>query len=300
MADAPQVLDPIGRTIEARWLRSDDGLHAVVEMAEASGLSRLTPAERDPIGASSVGTGQLLRAAIDAGAHHVILGIGGSATTDGGRGLLDGLGIDDPAMAVALAAVEVEVACDVDNPLLGPRGAAAVYGPQKGATPDDVIALDFRNAAWARRARGAVRPRRARDAGRRRGRWRRVRAAHRAGPVPRLLAATRRRAADGGGRLRRAPSVAPTSSSPAKAGSTAQTAFGKTALGVARRAQAAGVPCIAVGGGVEPDGIAALAAVGAIAVPVVERPQSVEAAMAAGADPLVRCGERIARLVSLA
>ncbi len=79
----------------------------------------------------------------------------------------------------------------------------------------------------------------------------------------------------------------------------AQTAFGKTALGVARRAAAAGVPCIAVGGGVEPDGIAALAAVGAVAVPVVERPQSVEEAMAAGPAPLERCGERLARLAGL-
>ena len=79
----------------------------------------------------------------------------------------------------------------------------------------------------------------------------------------------------------------------------AQTAFGKTALGVARRAQAAGVPCIAVGGGVEPEGIDALAAVGAVAVPVAEQPQSVEAAMAAGVAPLERCGERVARLVSL-
>ena len=75
-----------------------------------------------------------------------------------------------------------------------------------------------------------------------------------------------------------------------------QTAFGKTALGVARRAQAAGVPCIAVGGGVEPEGIAALAAVGAIAVPVVERPQTVAEAMTAGVEPLIRCGERLARL----
>ena len=79
----------------------------------------------------------------------------------------------------------------------------------------------------------------------------------------------------------------------------AQTAFGKTALGVARRAAAAGVPCLAVGGGVEPEGIAALAAVGALAVPVSERPQSVEDAMAAGAAPLERCGERLARLVGL-
>ncbi len=79
----------------------------------------------------------------------------------------------------------------------------------------------------------------------------------------------------------------------------AQTAFGKTALGVARRADAAGVPCIAVGGGVEPEGIAALAAVSAVAVPVAERPQSVEAAMSAGVAPVERCGERLARLVSV-
>jgi glycerate kinase len=79
----------------------------------------------------------------------------------------------------------------------------------------------------------------------------------------------------------------------------AQTAFGKTALGVARRAAAAGVPCLAVGGGVEPEGIAALAAVGAIAIPAVERPQPVEEAMAAGTAPLERCGERLARLVEV-
>jgi glycerate kinase len=79
----------------------------------------------------------------------------------------------------------------------------------------------------------------------------------------------------------------------------AQTAFGKTALGVAQRAAGAGVPCIAVGGGVEPEGIEALAAVGAIAVPVVERPQSVETAMLAGPEPLERCGERLARLASI-
>ena len=79
----------------------------------------------------------------------------------------------------------------------------------------------------------------------------------------------------------------------------AQTAYGKTALGVAQRAAAAGVPCIAVGGGVEPDGIEALAAVGAVAVPVTERPVSIEEAMAAGPAPLERCGERLARLVSV-
>jgi glycerate kinase len=79
----------------------------------------------------------------------------------------------------------------------------------------------------------------------------------------------------------------------------AQTAFGKTALGVAKRAAAAGVPCIAVGGGVTPEGIAALATLGAVVVPVTEQPQSVEEAMAAGVAPVERCGERIARLASI-
>ncbi len=79
----------------------------------------------------------------------------------------------------------------------------------------------------------------------------------------------------------------------------AQTAFGKTALGVAKRAAAAGVPCIAVGGGVEVEGIEALAAAGAMAMPVVERPQSVEEAMSAGSAALERCGERLARLVEI-
>jgi glycerate kinase len=289
------VTDPIGRRIEASWLRSDDGLHAVVEMAEASGLSRLTTAERDPIGASSVGTGELLRTAIDAGVRHITLGIGGSATTDGGRGLLEGLGVDD-ADGSGLAGIELAVACDVSNPLLGPDGAAAVYGPQKGATPDDVIALDARNAAWADELQARF------------GRDERLTAgAGAAGGVGfALLAAQDRFAAfslrpgvdlvmdatDFDARLARADLVIT-----GEGRIDSQTAFGKTALGVARRAQSAGVPCIAVGGGVEAEGIEALAAVGAVAVPVVERPQSVQEAMAAGVEPVIRCGERLANLV---
>ena len=292
------VRDPIGRPTEARWLQSDDGLHAVVEMAEASGLSRLTAAERDPIGATSVGTGELLRVAVEAGVHHVTLGIGGSATTDGGRGLLEGLGLDEPDVAAALRRVEVAVACDVDNPLLGPRGAAAVYGPQKGATPDDVAALDVRNATWADDLEARM-GRRERD----------TPGAGAAGGVGFALLAVQDRfhafslrpgvdllmeAVEFDARLAGADLVLT-----GEGRIDAQTGFGKTALGVARRAQSAGVPCIAVGGGVEPEGIEALAAVGAIAVPVVERPQTVEAAMAAGTEPLARAGERIARLVSV-
>ena len=155
------------------------------------------------------------------------------------------------------------------------------------------------SAAWADAARGRDRSPRTRHARRRGGRRRRLRAARDPGRVRRLRPPPGRRPRDGGDRLRRPPGARPTWSSPARAGSTPRPAFGKTALGVARRAATAGVPCIAVGGGVEPDGIEALAAVGAIAVPVTERPMTVEEAMAAGVAPVERCGERLARLVSL-
>jgi glycerate kinase len=287
------VTDPIGRPIRARWLRSDDGGRAAVEMAEASGLSRVEPDRRDAVAASSIGTGQLLGAVIDAGATQVTLGIGGSATTDGGRGLLEGLDGNR-----SLAQIDLQIACDVSNPLLGPDGAAAVYGPQKGAEPDDVAALDARNAAWADELETAT-GRRERD----------TPGAGAAGGVGFALLAIQDRfhsfalrpgielvmeAAGFDEKLAGADLILT-----GEGRIDAQTGFGKTALGVAQRAAAAGVPCIAVGGGVERDGIAALATVGAIAVPVAERPGSVEAAMAAGADPIVRCAERIARLVSL-
>lgn len=289
-----EVHDPLGRPISAGWLRSDDGARAAIEMARASGLSLVATADRDPLGATSVGTGELIRAAVAAGVTDIILGIGGSATTDGGRGLLEALLRDDPA----LDRIDLEVACDVSNPLLGPDGAAAIYGPQKGATPAHVATLDERNAAWADELEGRE--------GRRE---RETPGAGAAGGVGFALLAIQDRfrafalrpgidlvmeATDFDGRLARADLVIT-----GEGRIDAQTAFGKTALGVARRAAAAGVPCIAVGGGVEIDGIEALAALGAVAVPVVEAPQSVEAAMAAGVGPLERTGERIARLVGL-
>jgi glycerate 2-kinase len=288
------VTDPLERSITARWLRSIDGSRGVVEMAEASGLSRVAPGERDPIAATSIGTGELLAAAIDAGARHVTLGIGGSATTDGGFGLLHALLAGDRD----LGTIDLEVACDVSNPLLGPTGAAATYGPQKGASPADVAALDERNAAWAD-VLEAREGRRERD----------TPGAGAAGGVGFALLAIQDRfrsfglrpgidlvmdETDFSAKLARAQLVLT-----GEGRIDAQTAFGKTALGVAKRAQAAHVACIAVGGGVDVEGIEALASVGAVAVPVVERPQSVEEAMHAGVEPLIRCGERLARLLSL-
>lgn len=302
-----QVRDPLERPITARWLRSADGRHAVIEMAEASGLSRLRSDERDAARATSLGTGDLIRAALDAGVTEITLGIGGSATTDGGAGLLSALGgrvsRDDAVADLGgldhrLATVRLQVACDVSNPLLGPSGAAAVYGPQKGATPALVESLDARLATFAD-ALDAATGRAERD----------TPGAGAAGGVGYALLSIADRlrafalrpgvdlvmeAADFEGRIDRADLVIT-----GEGRIDAQTGFGKTALGVARRAAAARVPCIAVGGGVEPDGIAALAEVGATAVPVLERPQTVEEAMAAGTAPLVRCGERLARLVGL-
>ena len=171
--------DPIDRPVRARWLRSSDGRRAVVELAEASGLSRLTPEERDPTGASTFGTGQVLRAVIDSGVEEVTIGIGGSATTDGGFGILEALGVrSDPERdgflhldkLGYLANIDVRVACDVTNPLLGARGAAATYGPQKGATPGAGRASSTRTSSatptsWPRgsgatsaRRRAQVRP----------------------------------------------------------------------------------------------------------------------------------------------
>ncbi|MEI7055891.1 glycerate kinase [Nocardioides sp. CCNWLW239] len=163
------VTGPTGAPVPTAYARRDDV--AVVELADAAGLSRL-PGAPDPLGASSLGAGQVMAAAIDAGCRRVVLGIGGSASTDGGAGLLRGLGarlltasgspVPDGGAGLEQVArleldelhrrvdgVEITVACDVDNPLTGPRGAAAVYGPQKGADPDQVDRLDAALGHWA-------------------------------------------------------------------------------------------------------------------------------------------------------
>jgi glycerate kinase len=201
------------------------------------------------------------------------------------------------ALDPRLAEVTLEVACDVTNPLLGERGAAATYGPQKGATtPEIVELLDRRNAAWADALEAAV----GREA-------RSIPGAGAAGGVGFAMLAIGGRF----GRFALRPGVELVMETVGFAARLAvsdlvitgegridaQTAFGKTALGVARGAQAAGVRCVAVGGGVEPAGVEALGRVGVTVVPVWERPIAVAEAMAAGAAPLVECGTGIARSV---
>ena len=160
---ATEVHDPLGRPVEAAFGLMHDGRVAIVEMAQASGLWRVTGQDRDAEAASTHGTGELIRAAVESGAREVIVAAGGSATTDGGRGALEALGAsftrdraDVEPVKRALRGVRVAVACDVRNPLLGPDGAARVFGPQKGADAESVERLERRLRDWARLARGAT------------------------------------------------------------------------------------------------------------------------------------------------
>ncbi|SMS10775.1 Glycerate kinase [Pseudomonas viridiflava] len=167
-----QVSGPLGDSVSAQWGWLAQSRTAIIEMAMASGLQLLTLKQRDACLTSTEGTGQLISAALDAGAQRVILAIGGSATNDGGSGMLSALGarfldrndqplprggraltelarIDLSGLDPRLANIRVEIAADVDNPLCGPTGASHIFGPQKGASPDQVLALDAALAHFA-------------------------------------------------------------------------------------------------------------------------------------------------------
>lgn len=160
------VTDPLGQPTTGFYGLTGDGRTAVIEMAAASGLALVPAAQRNPERTTSYGTGELIAAALNAGARHLILGLGGSATNDAGAGMLQALGvqlldaqghrighggaalaqlahIDASQMDARLADCTIDVACDVDNPLTGEQGASAIFGPQKGATPAMVRALDM-------------------------------------------------------------------------------------------------------------------------------------------------------------
>ncbi|WP_342462118.1 glycerate kinase [Bacillus sp. FSL R5-0286] len=159
------VTGPLGKPVDAFFGMLGDGQTAVIEMAAASGLHLVPPEKRNPLFTTSRGTGELMLSALDKGAKHLIIGLGGSATNDGGVGMMQGLGasfldkagrdltpgggslnqlasIDLSRLDPRLQSVRLEVACDVDNPLTGERGASAVFGPQKGADTEMVQLLD--------------------------------------------------------------------------------------------------------------------------------------------------------------
>ncbi len=159
------VTGPLGEPVQSFFGLMGDGKTAVIEMAAASGLHLVPPEKRNPLLTSTRGTGELIAVAMDTGVQHIIIGIGGSATNDAGAGMIQALGgklydktgreigpgggalaelsaIDMSNLDPRIRDVHIEVACDVDNPLTGPRGASAIFGPQKGATPEMVQLLD--------------------------------------------------------------------------------------------------------------------------------------------------------------
>ncbi|MGV2812825.1 glycerate kinase [Enterobacter cancerogenus] len=159
------VTGPLGERVDGFYGLSGDEQSAFIEMAAASGLERVAPSKRNPLITTSWGTGELIRHALDAGVKHIIIGIGGSATNDGGAGMVQALGaklldahgqpvgqgggelanlvrIDVSELDRRLADCRIEVACDVTNPLTGEEGASAIFGPQKGATPEMIVTLD--------------------------------------------------------------------------------------------------------------------------------------------------------------
>jgi glycerate kinase len=310
-----EVEGPLGDPVIAHFGILGDGQTAVIEMASASGLTLVPPARRNPLLTSTFGTGQLIRAALDRGCRRLLIGIGGSATNDGGTGMAQALGarfldaagaeiprmaggqlsniarIDVSALDSRLQQTQVRVACDVTNPLCGPTGAAAVYGPQKGATPEMVALLDAGLCHYARRLREdlgadvADVPGAGAAGGLGAGLMAFCGASLERGVdivVDAVHLAEKLQGADlcitGEGRI------------------DFQTAFGKTASGVAKVAGAQGVPVVAVGGSVEL-GVGGFAAT----LSILNEPLSLEQAMepARAREMIAHTAEQIARLIAL-
>ena len=268
-----RVFGPLGEPTEARFGLLGDGITAVIEMAEAAGLGLVSPEDLNPLLTTTFGVGQLILAALDAGAERLIIGIGGSATTDGGTGCAQALGvvfIDSAGLPCIcglaggglvdiaridisdrdgrVADCEILVACDVTNPLTGLDGAAAVYGPQKGATPEMVETLNagLANLAAVIREQLGIDVENIPGAG----------AAGGLGAGLVAFAGAKLRSgieivADAVGLAGRIAEADLVITGEGKLES--QSAAGKTAVGVAKTAEAAGVPCICIPGQAEPD-----------------------------------------------
>jgi glycerate kinase len=315
------TIDALGRPIEADWLLLDGGHGAFVEMAAASGLARLAPGERTPDAARSAstrGAGDLLRAALDAGVTRITLGLGGSATTDGGSGLLaalgarllDGDGAELPLGGAALArldridltgldprlgTVNLVVASDVTNPLAGSMGAAATYGPQKGA---DAAAVEELDAALTRFGE-AIEDASGRAVADLPG------AGAAGGTTAALLGFTSavvRPGVDVVAELIGLPALLEAAELVITGEGRAdeQTLSGKAAMGVARLARTRNAPVVLLCGGLGP-GASALDASGVFAVvqPVADRPMELSEAMADTERLLANAGERLARTVGV-
>ncbi len=307
------VHGPLGEPIRAIF--AFDGARAVVEMASASGLALVDATQRDVMRASTYGTGELVVAALDAGAREIVVAVGGSATNDGGAGMLAALGarmLDDDGRELApggaalarlaridlsrldprLRDVTIAVAADVDHPLVGPRGASAVFGPQKGATPDNVRALDAALTRFADITAATLGYDR-RDlsgAGAAGGLGFAFAAFVNARIAPGVELVAEMRELHG---AMRGASLCFTG----EGSIDAQTLGGKTVLGVAKIARVAGARVVAFGGRVTADAEASLAERGIIAVPIVDGPLALDRAFADASMLLERAACRVYRLL---
>jgi len=313
-----RVRGPLGAPVDAAYAFDAAAATAVIEMAAASGLALLRDEERDPLRASTYGTGELIADALARGARRIVVGVGGSATNDGGAGCAQALGvrfldadggdleagglalsrlarIDASGRDARLAGVRVEVACDVDNPLTGARGASAVYAPQKGADPEMVTRLDAalaQLALIASRDLGAVAADLARTPG--------------AGAAGGLgyglmvfLGATPRAGVElvadlrGLERLLEGADLCVTGEGRVDE----QTLMGKTVSGVARLARRHGVKTVALAAVVNDE--AALWPLGVAVLPIADRPLEAGESIARAEELVERAAARLARLATL-
>ncbi len=311
------VMDPLMREVTAPYGISGDGETAVIEMAAASGLELLQPAERNPWITTTYGTGQLIRDALDRGCRKILMGIGGSATNDAGTGMAQALGVvfrDEKGslevrgggavsgiremvlekMDPRISEIDFRVACDVSNPLTGPDGASRVYGPQKGADPDMVEKLDSHLEHFA----GLIRSQLGKEVGS-------VPGSGAAGGLGAgLIAFLGARLMNGFGMIAEAVGLEDQVSRSdlvitGEGKLDSQTVFGKTPFGVAQLAKKHGKPVIGVAGTLE-DGSAGLYEVGFdLILPIVERPLSLEESIRRADEWLVNTGERIGRIIQL-
>lgn len=311
------VHDPLMRSIESSFGITGDGITAVIEMASASGIQMITSEERNPWITTTFGTGELIHAALDNGCRDIILGIGGSATNDGGMGMAAALGvkfldaagnsvgrgggslsdvarIEMSGLDERIRETKIMVACDVTNPLTGPDGAAHVYGPQKGADPDMVKQLDSNLKKFS----GLIAEQLGKDVGE-------IPGAGAAGGLGAGLIAFLDGELEEGVPIIAAKTGLEEAVAKAdivitgEGGIDFQTQFGKTPYGVAQVAKKHGKPVIAVAGTLG-EGAEELYSKGIDAVvSILDSPMSLEEAIQKTPTLLEATGERIGRLLTL-
>lgn len=313
-----QVTAPLGNKVSASWGMTGDGQSAVIEMAEASGLHLVPTDKRNPLISTSYGTGELISTALDKGLRRIILGIGGSATNDGGVGMLQVLGakfvdktgkslsfggaaladlaqIDMSGLDPRLQETRIEVACDVDNPLCGEHGASAVFGAQKGATKADIQRLDAALRHFAEQVQTQLgidiqTPKGAGAAGGMGGGLMLLPQVRLRSGVQMVIEAVDLAAAiadadivvTGEGRM------------------DGQSVHGKTPIGVAKLAKSAGKPVIAIVGSLREDYLEVYGAGIDAVFPIIRQINSLENTLQAGRENLISTAENVARLWQIA